>query len=110
MAEILGLHLVKSHIRSERDDENEYLQHLVGAAISRFETFTGRTLNPPGTDPETLEWDEVPLYMDICHGLLLLIGHWYEYRENAVERTLSEMPEATTRLWQPYVIYNLGDT
>ena len=110
MAEILGLSLVKSHIRSERDDEDDYLQHLVESAISRFITFTGKSLRPAGTDPETLEWDEVPLYMDICHGLLLLIGQWYEYRENAVEHTLSEMPEATKRLWEPYVIYHLGDT
>ena len=110
MAEILGLSLVKSHIRSARDDENDYLQHLVDAAISRFITFTGRTLHPAGTDLGTLEDDEIPLYMDICHGLLLLIGQWYEYRENAVERTLSEMPEATKRLWEPYVIYHLGDT
>ncbi len=104
------LPLVKSHIRSERDDEEDYLKHLLGAAITRFETFTGQALKPPGTDPETLNDDEIPLYMDICHGLLLLIGQWYEYRENAVERSLSEMPEATTRLWEPYVLYNLGDT
>ena len=110
MAEILGLALVRSHIRSEREDENDYLQHLVEAAISRFITFTGRTLKPANTDPETLDWDETPLYADICHGLLLLIGQWYEYRENATENTLSEMPEATRRLWQPYVIYHLGDT
>ena len=110
MAEILGLSLVKSHIRSDRDDEDDYLEHLVEAAISRFITFTGRSLRQAGTDPETLDDDEVPLYMDICHGLLLLIGQWYEYRENAMEGTLSEMPEATIRLWQPYVIYHLGDT
>ncbi len=111
MADILDLSLVKSHIRYERDDEeDDYLRHLVEAAISRFIVFTGRSLRPAGTDPESLADDEVPLYTDICHGLLLLIGQWYEYRENAVERSLSEMPEATRRLWEPYVIYHLGDT
>ena len=104
------LPLVKSHIRSPRKDEDDYLKHLIEAAISRFITFTGRTLRPSDADPKSLEFDEVPLHKDICHGLLLLIGQWYEYRENAVEGTLSEMPEATVRLWQPYVIYHLGDT
>lgn len=109
MGELLSLSLVKSHIRIERDDEDDYLQHLTEAAISRFITFTGRTLVSSGTDPETLDDDEIPVYTDICHGLLLLIGQWYEYRENVVERSLSEMPEATKRLWEPYVIYHLGD-
>ena len=104
------LPLVKKHVRQPRDDEDDYLIHLTEAAISRFITFTGRSLRPVGTDPQSLDFDEVPLYLDICHGLLLLIGQWYEYRENAMEGTLSEMPEATTRLWQPYVIYHLGDT
>ncbi|MCW7552139.1 head-tail connector protein [Endozoicomonas gorgoniicola] len=104
------LPLVKKHIRSERDDEDDYLKYLVEAAVSRFNTFTGRTLRLTGTDPDTLEFDDIPLRMDICHGLLLLVGQWYEYRENAVERALSEMPEATKRLWEPYVIYHLGDT
>ena len=104
------LPLVKKHVRQPRDDEDDYLIHLTEAAISRFITFTGRTLRPAGTDPEALDFDEVPLYLDICHGLLLLIGQWYEYRENAMEGTFSEMPEATIRLWQPYVIYHLGAT
>lgn len=108
--EILGLHLVKCHIRSDRDDEDDYLRHLVEAAISRFNVFTGQTLFPPESDAATLDRDQVPMTMDICHGLLLLIGQWYEYRENAVEKTLSEMPEATSRLWEPYVIYHLGDS
>ena len=110
MADLMGLSLVKSHVRSERDDENDYLQHLVDAAVSRFETFTGRTLYPADTDPDSLGESDVLLYMDILHGLLLLIGQWYEYRENAVEKALSEMPQATARLWEPYILYHLGDT
>ena len=104
------LPLVRKHIRSDRDDEDDYLKHLVDAGVARFETFTGRTLKPADSDPGSLANNEVPLHMDILHGLLLLVGQWYEYRENAVERSLSEMPEATTRLWEPYVIYSLGDT
>ena len=104
------LPLVRKHIRSERDDEDDYLKHLVDAGVARFEAFTGQTLKPADSDPGRLADHEIPLHMDILHGLLLLVGQWYEYRENAVERSLSEMPEATTRLWEPYVIYNLGDT
>ena len=104
------LPLVKVHVRCERDDEDDYLEYLINAGIASFETFTGQTLKPSDTLAETLDENEVPLRMDILHGLLLLIGQWYEYRENVVDGSVSQMPEATERRWRPYVLYHLGDT
>jgi len=110
MAEpLLPIDLVKTHLRLERDDEDDYLQLLADAAVTHFETHTGRTLVAIGTDPDSLAVDEVPLYLDISQGLLLLVGHWYENRELTSERPLSEAPAATYALWGPYVLHHLGD-
>jgi len=57
-----------------------------------------------------LKEDEVPLYTSITHGLLLLIGHWYENREMVTERPLSEAPATTYTLWAPHIWHHLGDT
>ncbi len=102
------LSLVKRHLLIRHDDDDAYLGALGQAAVRHFETWTGCRLLPPDTDPESCAEDEVPLYMDITHGLLMLIAHWYEHRELAGE-SLSEAPAATYALWQPYVLYHLGD-
>ena len=96
--QVLPVELIKMHIRSDRDDENEYLLLLREAAVSHFADYTGRVL---ATD--------VPVYPSIQQGLLLLISHWYENREMTTERPLSEAPAATYTLWSPYVVFCLGD-
>ena len=107
--ELLALATVKAHLRLHRDDEDDYIRQLVAAAISHCESWTGRTLVAP-TPPASLVDDQLPLYPDIAHGLLMLIGHWYENREMTAERTLPEVPAATHALWQPYVWHHLGDS
>ena len=40
-------------------------------------------------------------------GMKMLIGHWYENRENTiVGKTVEEIPEATKALWYPYRIWD----
>lgn len=38
----------------------------------------------------------------VKHAALLLIGHWYEYREAATEHRLEEAPMAVQRLLSPF--------
>ena len=109
MTDLIDPALIKQHIRSERDDEDDYLTMLAGASVSTFEDFTGRTLVATDTVPEDLKDDEVPLTLSIQQGLLLLIGHWYENRELATEKALVEIPAASQSLWSPYKWYHLGD-
>lgn len=103
---IVPLSVIKKHIRTERDDEDDYLLMLLDAAVCHCQDYTGLELvsdvNEPGHD--------VPLYPAIRHGLLLLIGHWYENREMVTEKALSEAPAGTYDLWNPYVQYDLGGT
>ena len=102
--------LIRYHLRSEREDEDNYLLLLLEAAVSHFEDHTGRSLVPYGVKSEDLNRDEVPMVPSIRQGLLLLIGHWYENRELTSERPLSEAPAATYALWAPYVLFHLGDS
>ena len=97
--QVLPVELIKQHIRSDRQDEDDYLALLREAAVSHFDDYTGLALA-----------EDVPVYPAIQQGLLLLIGHWYENREVTSERPLSEVPAATYKLWSPYVVFCLGDT
>ena len=108
--ELLSVDHVKAHLRIVRDDEDDYLRQLVASAIAGCEAWTGRTLVAPDTLPASLVDDQLPLLPDIAHGLLMLIGHWYENREMTAERALPEIPAATHALWQPYVWHHLGDS
>ncbi len=81
MTDLLELTLIKQHIRTDRDDEDDYLKVLAGASVEAFQDFTNRTLVDGDTLPEDLVDDEVPMNLTIQQGLLLLIGHWYENRE-----------------------------
>lgn len=97
--QVLSVELIRQHIRSDRQDEDDYLALLREAAMSHFADYTGQSLA-----------EDVPVYPAIQQGLLLLIGHWYENREMTTERPLSEAPAATYALWAPYVVFCLGDT
>ena len=110
MTDLIDTTLIKQHIRSDRDDEDDYLTMLAGASVSAFENFSGRTLVSGDTLPEDLSGDEVPLTLSIQQGVLLLIGHWYENRELATEKGLTEIPVATQCLWSSYKWYHLGDS
>lgn len=109
MTDLIDPDLIRQHVRCERDDQDEYLAALADAAVSAFEDYTGRSLVAPDTPAQALSGDQVPLTPSIRHGLLLLIGHWYENREMSSERPLSEIPAATTALWSPYRWFHLGD-
>ena len=107
--ELLPLATVKAHLRLVRDDEDDYIRQLVASAIRYCESWTGRTLVVSDTLPASLTGDQLPLYPDISHGLLMLVSHWYENREMVSERNLPEVHAATHALWQPYVWHHLGD-
>ena len=101
---------IRRHIRSTRNDEDDYLLLLLSAAVSHFGDYTGRVLLPQDTAPENLNSEDIPMQPSIQQGLLLLIGHWYENREMTTDRPLSVAPAATYDLWSPFVWFHLGDS
>ena len=103
----MDLELAKKHLVVSHNDDDDYITVLCQAAEQHFEDFTGRTLMATGSD--ITEQGQAVLNPSIQHGLLMLIGHWYNNRELAGEK-LTEAPAATYDLWRPYCIYHLGDT
>ena len=106
MSEPLALSLIKGQLRLERDDEDDYLTLLSGAAVAHFENWTGCTLLAVDVSPTNIDIDAIKIRPDIQHGLLMLIAHWYENRE-AVGVKMTEAPMGTYALWGPYRIFNV---
>lgn len=83
---VVSLEKVKEHLRLEADDvsQDSYLMGLIGAA----DEFFARSCWIDGDYvPETLP----PL---LSQGILLLVGHYFENREAATDRTITTIPIA----------------
>lgn len=80
---------VKNHLRIDGDEEDEYLVHLIDAARVSIEKDLRRTFE-----------GEVP--PPVQHAALLLIGHYYENREEASAMSLHTIPRASRSLLSPY--------
>lgn len=80
---------VKHHLRIDGDEEDEYLVHLIDAARVSIEKDLRRTFE-----------GEVP--PPVQHAALLLIGHYYENREEASAMSLHTIPRASRSLLSPY--------
>jgi uncharacterized phage protein (predicted DNA packaging) len=76
MMEPISLSEAKRHLRVEFDDDDELIQGLIGAAREYAEGFMNRPLvaKEEGEDPPVVKqkWKQ---------ALLLILGHWYEHRE-----------------------------
>lgn len=76
--EPLSIPDVKDHLHIEGGDEDVYLDSLIIAARRSIEHRTGHVI--AGDEP-TLEDGDIEL---VKQAMLLLIGHWYLYREGDV--------------------------
>ena len=85
----ITLTLVKQHLRYEASDEDMIIEAYMAAARDWTVNYTGRIdaeLDTPALDA----------------AQLLMIGHWFEHREAASERTLTDVPLAVESLAHPY--------
>lgn len=89
---MVTLQMVRAHLRldPDRTDEDELLAHLIKVASVAIENECKRTF-PPGEVPEPVQ-----------HACLLLIGHYYEHREETSDVALQTIPLASARLISPY--------
>lgn len=94
MAEFITLAEIKqqSYLSDADTSEDRFLEHLRDVALAHIENYTNRKLYLTGTMPDpTTHPDEAEVALEfkpnIKHAALLLIGHWYENRENMVVGT-----------------------
>ncbi|EMX8646047.1 phage gp6-like head-tail connector protein [Providencia stuartii] len=108
---MLSLELVKAHCNIDTDftDDDKLLALYTESAVKYVENYTRRKLYESESsagyqdDPEPLL-----LSADVKNAMLLLVGQWYENRENVISgQAFSTQPFAVSSLLQPYRIYGL---
>lgn len=106
---MIGLPVVKAHLRVRHDQEDDYIQLLVDAAAQSFNDQTNRTLVDPAAGLPDPLGNALHPTKAIQQGMLLLVGHWYVNREDVVIGTIATaLPRATEFLWRPYRWVNVG--
>lgn len=93
---MLTLSQVKLHLRLDHDEEDELLDHLVQVARSAVEKELKRTWS------EVVEAEGVAGAAPVQHAALLLIGHYYEHREEAAAGAVTTIPRASKSLLFPF--------
>ena len=98
----LDLELLKKHVRADEfSEDDDYLQHLLDAAVEYVRTSTNRTekelLELGGGDEKLLPTDE-PLQQ----AVLLTAGHWYNQREAVSGVQMAEVPYTFQALVKPF--------
>ena len=93
---------LRAQCRIDIDDttEDESLMLYYGAARRRAENFINRNLyedEVPETDP-----DGLLIADDILLALMLLVGHWFNSREEASDVNKISIPFGFTSLLEPY--------
>lgn len=87
-------------IDAEDTAEDEMLLLYYGAATRKAENYINRKLyegDVPDTDPDGLKIAD-----DILLALMLLVGHWFNSREEASDVTKMSIPFGFTSLLEPY--------
>ncbi len=104
---MIGLPLIKAHLRIEHSHDDQLLEAYKNAALSTFEVMQNRKLVDVLPAPEELK-NEIVMQDSIAHGALMLIGSWYENRESVIVGvSVSAVPMATEALWNPHRWYNV---
>lgn len=93
---------LRAQCRIDIDDttEDELLKLYFGAARRKAENFINRKLyedEVPETDPYALLIAD-----DILLALMLLVGHWFNSREEASDINKMSIPFGFTSLIEPY--------
>lgn len=89
--------LLKKHVRADDfTDDDQYLQHLLGAAEQYVSTATNRTLD------ELLELGNGEMPAMLSQAIMLIAGHWYNQREAVSGVQMAEVPYTLQALVKPY--------
>jgi uncharacterized phage protein (predicted DNA packaging) len=88
----VSLNDAKAHLRLDSADDDALVGRLLIAAAQFFENETNLILTDGSDVPQLLQ-----------QGILLMLGHLYENREAATDRTISEVPLAIQRIVLQYI-------
>lgn len=94
---MLTLELLKRQVNVDFDNDDEYLLHLLDAAVAHTRTATARTEDELNEIGGGHEWP-APLQ----HAALMLASHWYNQREAVASTAMSEVPLSFEALVKPY--------
>lgn len=86
---IVSTEEVKTHLRIEGDDEDEYINSLIAQAEAVAEDFTRTMFSLPAPEPVRL-------------AVLLFVSHYYENRDNPDRAVYGTMRIAFENLLYPY--------
>ncbi|EBQ8223274.1 phage gp6-like head-tail connector protein [Salmonella enterica subsp. houtenae] len=93
---------LRAQCRIDADDttEDEMLLLYYGAGMRKAENYINRKLyegDVPDTDPDGLKIAD-----DILLALMLLVGHWFNNREESSDVAKMSIPFGFTSLLEPY--------
>lgn len=98
---MLGIDIVKTHLRVDFDDEDELISLYISAAITNAESFLDRALIK--SESERINPDDLVINDSIKAALLLIIGTLYANREQEITGlTTSELKFGVKALLTPY--------
>ena len=93
----LDLELLKKHVRADEfSEDDDYLPHLLDAAVEYVRTGTNRT------EEELLELGGGEWPKPLQQAVLLISGHWYNQREAVSGGPMSEVPHGFQALVKPF--------
>ncbi len=99
---ILTVDEVKTHLRIEDDDEDEYIASLIAQAQAAAEDFCRATLDArTETDADGTE-RTVPPPEPARLAVLLMVSHYFENRDNPERAVYGTMRIAFENLLYPY--------
>jgi len=94
---IVSLDEVKTHLRIQHDEEDEYLEGLIAQAQAAAEDYCRVSFEEPGADGSVTAAPE-PVRL----ALLLFVGFYYENRDIPDMTTYKAMRMAFDSLLYPY--------
>ena len=102
MPEPLTLKEAKAHLRVEFDDDDLLIESLIVAAREWAEGFLNLPLVAPPKQDDDDEDPPAPVVPQKWkQAMLLMIGHWYQNRENVSAGSYTQIPMgAEMLLWQ----------
>ncbi len=97
MKDLVSLELVKQAVRADDFDQDDaLLSHYRDTAVDVVVRRTNRSLN------ELLELGGDDLPPALRQAVLLLVGHWYNQREDATIGQMNSIPMGFEALVRPY--------
>ncbi len=94
---LVDVALLKQHVRADDfADDDDYLEHLLGAA----EEYVCNATNRTGDELTALGDGKLPATLQ--QAVLLIAGHWYNQREAVGGVQMSEVPYTLQALIKPY--------